>query len=171
MNFNGSPGSPFAYQTQKPLPRNYAEEFNEADYECKDSIELESYARNLSNYLNGLLTQTPFPANLFEKLEKRLNGIICLLQKRSAARGVLNKDQAKERLQALGRKLDATAIPTPSMTTPIAMVDEPDHPPKKRKISPCIPQVRKDMEELRRLKRSYSDSQSTQPVDEEEEEP
>jgi hypothetical protein len=159
MNHYTSPfGSPS--DVKAPLPRNYSDAFNPEEYECKDSIELESYARNLHNYLMGLLKQTPFPAFLFEKLEKRLDGITSILQKRSSASTALNKDTAMDRLQKLSSRIDnATAIP------------EPTPPPlKKRRIeAPCISDVKRDMDELRRLKRSYSDSQSTQPVEEEEE--
>lgn len=151
-------GSPA--DVKQPLPRNYAEAFNPEDYECKDSIELESYARNLHNYLMGLLKQQPFPAFLFEKLEKRLDGITSILQKRSSASTALNKEAASSRLQALAAKLDSATVETESLPPPV----------KKRRVeAPCIKDVKESMAELRRLKRSYSDSQSTQPVEEEEE--
>lgn len=157
MNFGHN--SPFGSPSEvKPtLQKNYGDAFNPEEYECKDSIELESYARNLHNYLMTLLKQTPFPAFLFEKLEKRLDGITSILQKRSSASTALNKDQAMSRLQAISSRIEtATAIP------------EPSQPPlkKRRTEAPCIKDVKKDMDELRRLKRSYSDS--TQEVEEEE---
>lgn len=157
QHYNSPFGSPSDVKT--PLPRNYAEAFNPEDYECKDSIELESYARNLHNYLMSLLKQTPFPAFLFEKLEKRLDGITSILQKRSSASSVSNKEDAMRRLQTLSSRIDNATVQASPASPPL----------KKRRIeAPCISSVRKDMEELRRLKRSYSDS--TQPVEEEEEE-
>lgn len=171
VNMNSPYNSPFNVQSPKPLPRNYSETFNAEEYECKDSIELESYSRNLRNYLMGLLQQEPFPAFLFEKLEKRLDGITCILMKRSVANPVFDKEKAKAKMRALDRRLDTIAPAIPTQTTPQGMLDEPNHPPKKRKIeSPCISDVKKEMEALRMLKRSYSSSQSTLEVDEEEEE-
>lgn len=150
---NGSYNSPFNVTSPKPLPRNYSDVFNAEEYECKESIELESYARNLHNYLNSLLPQTPFPAFLFEKLEKRLDGITCILQKRCQDQNGMNKDKAKQRLLVLSKRLDSTSLEPPSIlppTTPIAMIDEPDHPPKKRRLeAPCVQDVRKALQEQR----------------------
>src|ERR1700760_542102 len=117
-----------------PLPRNYSETFNAADYEKKDSIELESYARNLHNYLQTLLPQNPFPANLFDKLEKRLDGITSILQSRSLASGVLSRDAAKKKLERLGNRLESTAPVLPTLLTPQGMNDDKKHPAKKRKL-------------------------------------
>lgn len=155
-------GSPFNVSSRPPLPRNYSEEFNAQDYENKNSIELESYARNLHNYLNQLLTQMPFPAFLFEKLEKRLLGITSILQSRSAASGALDREKASERLQALGKKLEAatakneSAIPLP--TSIVQFPDEQGLPPRKRaRVEPMyLQQVRKDVQELKALKESTS---------------
>lgn len=169
MNFSpfGSPS-----QQQRPqLQKNYSEVFDPREYECKDSIELESYARNLHNYLTSLLPQTPFPAFLFEKLEKRLDGITSILQKRCAAKGVLDQDQAKKRLQALGQRLDQPDAPTAlPKTFPRGMEDLPSHPPKKRKMEPgYVQDVRRQSSSLKLLRNSYTDSEKTLEVDEEEE--
>lgn len=162
--------SPFNTPQRNPLPRNYAEIFDPKDYECKDSIELESYARNLHNYMMSLLEQPRFPEFLFDKLEKRLDGVTSILQKRSAASGVFNKDKAKKRLQELSERMDNAVVPPPVFLAPGSMYLDNKQPAKKRKIeSPCISEVKKNMDSLRQLKRSYSDSQSTQPLDEEEE--
>lgn len=159
--------SPFGYLNNtpaKPLARNYSETFDPQEYEAKDSIELESYARNLHNYLNSLLTQEPFPAFLFEKLEKRLDGITCILAKRCAASGALNKAKAKARLETLGQRLEPVSVPVDlPPTTPRSMIDVKGHPPKKRKLD-CVREVKEDMDALRSLKDSYS----TQEVEEEE---
>ena len=98
---------------QQPLPKNYADEFVAADYEHKDSVELESYARNLRNKLLEYLSQKPFPAFLFEKLEKRLDGLTSILQKRSVVRSVLSAEQATKRLSILSARLDP-AVPATS---------------------------------------------------------
>jgi len=166
MNYGSPSGNPFnsPHQQQAPLARNYAETFNAADYECKDSIELESYARNLHNYLNTLLPQKPFPAFLFEKLEKRLDGITSILQKRSLASHGLTADKAKERLRALDQRLSGStasdAISVPKITTPSGMLDEPSHPPKKRKYeAPCIKDVRDALQEQRERNRTVAETQ------------
>lgn len=165
--------SPFGQPSQpsKPaLPKNYSEVFKEEEYECKDSIELESYARNLRNYLLTLLQQEPFPAFLFEKLEKRLDGITTILMKRSVAGKIMSKTDATAKMRALERRLDTIAINPPTETTPQGMHDDVNHPPKKRKLEPRhVQEVREGMDSLRRLKQSYS-SQSTLEVDDEEEE-
>lgn len=159
FHYNPPMGNPS--EQKQYLPRNYATEFNPEDYECKDSIELESYARNLHNYLMGLLKQTPFPAHLFEKLEKRLDGISSILQKRLSASSALTKSEAEARLKKLAAKLDAATVDEPTPQPPI----------KKRRVeAPCISDVKRSMDELRRLKRSYSDSTQELEVDEEEEE-
>ncbi len=152
--------SPFnTQQAATPKPRNYSDVFNPEEYECKASLELESYARNLKNYLLTLLSQDPFPAFLFEKLEKRLDGVSSILQKRSAVSGVLSKDKAKERLHVLSSRLECTdANASEEQTTP---------PAKRRKLDPpCQEDVIKEMNALRRLKRSYSDSQKTEEEEE-----
>ena len=104
----GAPGLP-----QQPLTKNYSDTFVEADYEHKDNVELESYARNIRNKLLEYCSQEPFPAFLFDKLEKRLDGLTSMLQKRSAAKGVLNKEQATKRLNELSLRLDP-AVPATS---------------------------------------------------------
>lgn len=145
-------GNPFNYTPKPPLPRNYSEDFNPADYECKSNIELESYARNLHNYLNSLLPQNPFPAFLFEKLEKRLDGITSILQKRCAASGALNKDKAKQRLQTLGSRLDSAVVPMPISTTRSAedIAEERDLPPRKRaRTDLCQDDIKRAMFEKR----------------------
>lgn len=155
--------SPFETSRTPTLPRNYSDTFDPKEYECKDSLELESYARNLHNYLMTLLPQTPFPAFLFEKLEKRLDGITSILQKRSAAKGVLNKDQAKLRLQKLGARLDATA---PRIVFNKDEIGEPldvtEPPPKKRRIEvpEFVKEIQREEAALKLLKRSYSGSLS-----------
>ena len=160
-----SMNSPFSSYKDKSLPRNYAEIFDPKDYECKDSLELESYAHNLRNYLLGLLAQKPFPEFLFNKLEKRLDGITSILQSRSSASGVLNKEQATKRMEVLSQRLDGA--PATSTSTRIDLVSS--RPAKKRKIEPVyVNDVKKSMEALRSLKKSYSDSESTLTVEEEE---
>lgn len=143
--------SPFEYTTQKPLVKNYAEIFDPKEYECKDSLELESYGRNLHNYLKTLLEQTPFPAFLFEKLEKRLDGITSILANRSAARGVLDKRAALKRLKDLGERIDSFApvpIETGTEVEPLA---------KRQRVDPLyVQEVRKEADSLKTLRQSYS---------------
>lgn len=168
MNKNNTPTyrNPFDDAPKGPLyqPRNYSDSFKPEEYESMSSIDMEAYARNLHNYLMTLLQQEPFPAFLFEKLEKRLDGLTSLLKKRSAASGALNKDKAKERIIALGKQLDQ-ASPAP---VPMEDTDEPL--PKRRRIDPpgYVKELVKENNALKDLKRSYGDS--TQPVEEEEEE-
>lgn len=163
----GSPSEP----RPPPLQRNYADVFKPEDYECKDSVELESYARNLRNYLITLLSQEPFPQFLFDKLEKRLDGITTILLKRSVANHVLDKKGAQARLNALDRRLETIQPILSASTCPQGMRDVNPAPLKKRKADPeHVQEVRKEMQALRDLKKSYSDSQSTEPVDDEEEE-
>lgn len=152
---------------QQPLPRNYSDTFNEADYECKDSIELESYARNLRNYLMGLLQQEPFPQFLFDKLEKRLDGIVSILKKRSAASNVSNKDQARARLKALDTALNkAVNIITDSQEEP-EKLDEP--PLKKRRLPEHVQEVLDSKKALQKQKEKWSfNEDATQDVEEEE---
>jgi len=161
--------SPFNVTSKPPLPRNYAETFDPAQYECKDSVELESYARNLHNYLKTLLEQNPFPQFLWDKLEKRLDGITSILEKRSLASGVSNKAAAEQRLQKLSDKINATAISPPAHTSAVGMLDVNPRPTKRSRIEPMyVRQVREDVDSLKALKMSYSD-ESTLPVEEEEE--
>lgn len=170
VNMNSPYHSPFNVSSPPQRPKNYAEVFDPKEYECKESIELESYARNLRNYLMSLLQQEPFPAFLFEKLEKRLDGITSILMKRSVANSVLDKGKAVERMRALDRRLEVTA-PVLGETCPQGMHDLPSHPPKKRKLDPIhVQEVRKEAQALRMLRESYSGSESTLAVDEEEEE-
>lgn len=149
----GSWSSPFSPNPSQPQqqyqPRNYAEVFDERDYQCKTDIELESYARNLSNYLDKLLKDTPFPAFLFEKLEKRYNGILSILKKRSAAKGVsTTAGQARERLQRLNASLDAL-----SSTQPTEPDDCEDHrPPKKQRLFEFNEEVRRQLKDERKRK-------------------
>lgn len=117
----GTPGLP-----QQPLAKNYSDVFVAADYEHKDSVELESYARNLRNTLLGLLSQKPFPAFLFEKLEKRLDGLTSILAKRSVASTVLDSEKASKRLAILSARLDPTV---PATTRSMG----PDGPPLKKR--------------------------------------
>lgn len=154
-------GSPFHTSPRPSLPKNYADTFVAADYECKDSIELESYARNLHNYLLTLLPQEPFPQFLFDKLEKRLDGISSILQKRSKDLVLANKEKAKERLEQLAARISSTEVPT---TTGM---DETRSPPiKKRRIhAPCQDEVRNSLKRHRETF-SFNESQA-----EEEEEP
>lgn len=162
-------GSPFGSprQTQPaPLPRNYSEIFDPAEYECKTDVDLESYARNLSNYLNQLLTQQPFPAFLFDKLEKRLEGITSILKKRSTAKGVCaTKQQAEERLKRLTASLDAV-----SSTQPVSPEEDdlpPSPPYKKRKFeSPgYVKEVQRAKDSLTLLQKSYSKDQDEEEED------
>lgn len=167
--------SPFGAPSEPrppPLQRNYADVFKPEDYECKDSVELESYARNLRNYMLQLLQQQPFPQFLFDKLEKRLDGITTILLKRSVANHVLDKKGAQERLNALDRRLQTIQPILSASTSPQGMLDVNPAPLKKRKQSEPehVQEVRRELNSLRQLKKSYSDSQSTQPVDEENEE-
>lgn len=156
--------NPFETKGTQPLPRNYSDVFNPEDYEWKDSIELESYARNLTNYLRQLLQQTPFPAFLFEKLEKRLDGITSILEKRSLASGALDKDKAKERLLALERKI------TPVAVTRMDSQEKLEPPIKKRRLDPAyVEEVRACKNELDRIKKSYSPPCSQAEMEEEEE--
>lgn len=149
MNNWSSPfGSP-SQRTSQPLARNYSEVFDERDYECKSDLELESYARNLSNYLDKLLKDTPFPAFLFEKLEKRYNGILSILKRRSTAKGVsTTAGQARERLQRLNASLDAL-----SSTQPEEPEDCEDHrPTKKPKLFEFNEEVRRQLKDERKRK-------------------
>lgn len=145
----GSPfGSPSSPQERRHLPKNYSEEFDPRQYECQTTVDLESYARNLHNMLMGFLKQNPFPAALFDKLEKRLDGITSILQNRYRANAITTDiGTAEHRLRTLSKRI-APALP--ETTTPQTMQDEPDHPPKKRKFeSPCIKDVRIALKEQR----------------------
>lgn len=164
MTYYQSPfGSP-RQQAPPPLSRNYAEIFDPKDYECKSDLELESYARNLSNYLDKLLKDQPFPAFLFEKLETRFNGILSMLKSRSAAKGVsTTKHSAQERLKRLNASLDAL-----SSTQPASPDDDvEDHRPlKKVRTFQFNEEIRQEMKEEKKRKRSLFPSTK----DEEEEE-
>lgn len=144
-------GSPFntGYSSPKaPLPRNYSDEFNPEEYECKSSIELESYQRNLLNYLKGLLSQDPFPAALFEKLEKRVDGITSILKKRYQEKKTMNLEQAKRRLEQLSAELAPSTSTAGSESTEDTTEDT--RPMKKRKIEPVyVQQVRQAMQETK----------------------
>ncbi len=164
---SSSHSSPFETFTPPQKQRNYSDIFDPKEYECKDSLELESYARNLHNYLMTLLPQTPFPAFLFEKLEKRLDGITSILQKRCAASGVLNKDQATKRLQSISDRLAATAPKPPLYQAEGTMVDKTSHPPKKRKLD-FVKDIQKEAQSLRLLKASYNSEDTEEAEDEEE---
>lgn len=151
-NWSTSPfGSPSQPQ-QQPLQRNYSEIFDPKQYECKTDIELESYARNLSNYLDKLLKDTPFPAFLFEKLEKRYNGILCMLKKRSAAKSVsVTPTAARQRLIKLNASLDALSSTQP--VEPEEDYDCEDHrPPKKQRLFEFNEEVRRQLKEDRKRK-------------------
>lgn len=151
--------NPFDARKPQGLPKNYREEFKEEDYEHMSTEEIESYARNLKNTLLGLLDQDPWPAALFDKLEKRHNGLLSMLKKRYAASSVsTNKQDARQRLLKAQEELDAYA------TTKREEVESMP-PKKKQKLPEFIQEVRRSMKEAS-LKNS---SQSTQPVDEEEE--
>lgn len=140
-------GSP-KQQAQPQLAKNYTEIFDERDYECKTDIELESYARNLSNYLNRLLTEMPFPAVLFDKLESRLNGILSMLKKRCAAKGVsTTKHSAEERLKRITASLDAI-----STTQPSSPDDAEDHRPAKKRKFEFNEEVRRELRAERERK-------------------
>lgn len=136
-------GSPI---TTAPLPKNYSDTFNTEEYEAKSSLELESYARNLKNLLMSYLQQDPFPAFLFEKLEKRLDGITSILAKRSAASHVLNKDQARQRLQELSARIDPVSVDAELPATSRAMGVGP--PLKKRKFE-YLDDIKKAQAELK----------------------
>lgn len=158
--------NPFDNKPQQPaFPRNYSDTFNEADYECKDSIELESYARNLRNYLMGLLQQDPFPAFLFEKLEKRLDGIVSILKKRSAANNVSNKQQAQARLKALDTALNKAVNIITDKEEEQEKLDEP--PLKKRRLD--LPQHVKDINKARKELKESKEKFVFNTKDEEEE--
>lgn len=152
--------SPFETQAKPVLNKNYAEVFNEEDYEGKNNIELESYSRNLHNYLKQLLPQNPFPAALFEKLETRLDGLTSMLERRYAASGVLDRTKAEERLQSISARLDQAPAVLPP-TTPKLMIDESPRPLKKRKVpEPAfVASIRKDVDALRDLRRSYQEKE------------
>ncbi len=150
-------GSPSPSQQSGPAPRNYAEVFDPRDYEGKSDIELESYARNLHNYIKTLLPQNPFPAILFDKLEKRLDGITSMLTKRYAAKGVLNRTQAKDRWEKLGQRLDAFAAEEPELL---------ERPSKRQRVEPpCQKEVREELEALRHLRKSYAEKQPEEEED------
>lgn len=143
--------NPFETQQRVPLTKNYAEVFNETDYEGKSTIELESYARNLSNHLNTYLTQTPFPGALFDKLMARFEGLTSLLEKRYAASGASDRTGAKSRLEAASLRLESASAPKESVSTP---------PAKRRRVeTPAhVVSTRKDVDSLRALKSSYTSS-------------
>lgn len=156
---NSPYNNPFA-NNHKPLVKNYADTFVEADYDHMSTENLESYARNLHNTLLGLLDQDPYPAALFEKLEKRHDGLLSMLKKRYAASNVsLDKKAARARLMSAQRELESSRG--------IKEEVESLYPPKKKaRMEPgYVSDVKKGMEEIK-LKHS---SQSTQPVEEEEE--
>lgn len=154
--------NPFETRRAQPLPRNYSEEFVAADYECKDSVELESYRRNLRNYLLSLLQQDPFPTFLFDKLEKRLDGITSILEKRSAASGALTKEAAQQRLKKLDERIQAADAM--SQEKP-----EEERPAKRRRIDPqYVQEVRNAKNSLDLLRQQYA-GQSQQQEEEEDE--
>lgn len=136
------------------LQRNYSEIFDPTEYECKTDTELESYARNLRNYVLSLLQQTPFPAFLFDKLSKRLDGVTSLLEKRSAAKGVLTKEQALERMKEIEKRLDATSADTQEPSLP----DTP--PPKRRRTeAPCQDDIKRGLEEQRKRRQQREEEE------------
>lgn len=138
-------GSPFNSSPKQTLNKNYSEVFDPAEYECKDTQDLESYRRNLHNMLMDYLKQTPFPAYLFDKLSKREEGIASILEKRYAASGVLNKEQAKKKLADLEARMNAVGT----------MQDENPVPLKKRKLDPpYVEEVRTSMQQIRDLRSS-----------------
>lgn len=151
--------SPFeTYQKPPPLPRNYSEVFDPADYECKSNIELESYARNLHNTLINLLPQKPFPAALFDKLEKRFDGLTSMLTKRCAASGVCtDPTTARLRLSKIAERLDKAVPAMPSLSTPSLMIDEEDHHTKRTRVDPdSVLEVRKAMVANKRKQDNFS---------------
>lgn len=158
-------GNPFDYMSSKTpnLQRNYAETFKPEDYECKETLELESYQRNLRNYLLQLLQQDPFPAALFDKLEKRLDGIVSILEKRYLASGVsVNKRQAEEKLKALDQRLEKVN----AAATDLEKLEEP--PAKRQRKDPgYVEEVRKAKDALSKLKRAYSPPASQMQEEEE----
>lgn len=155
----GSPRQPL----QQHLPKNYTEVFDERDYECKSDIELESYARNLSNYLNRLLTDMPFPAVLFEKLETRLNGILSMLKKRCAARGVsTTKQAAEERLKRMTASLDAVSTTQPLSPEP---EDCEDHRPAKKRKFEFNAEIRRELKAERVRKANQEKEEEEEEVD------
>lgn len=163
--------SPFETRRSQPLPRNYSEEFVAADYECKDTLELESYQRNLRNYLLSLLQQDPFPAALFDKLEKRLDGIISILEKRYAASGVsVNKKAAEEKLKALDQRLEKISAAASSQEKLDVYPDDITPPPAKRqrKDPGYVEEVRKAKDQHKKLKKTFSFNRSQMEEEEEE---
>jgi len=92
---------------------NYEETFDPASYSWRDTRELESYARNIKNYLARLLQDDPFPAALFEKLETRLEGIRPILQKRCQEKTGSNLEELRHKKKAW---LEQFEMPTTSST-------------------------------------------------------
>lgn len=169
MNFgrNSPYQNPFDKEQKPQLQKNYSDTFNPEEYECKDSIELESYARNLRNYLMTLLQQEPFPQFLFDKLEKRLDGIVSILAKRSAASNVSNKEQARARLKALDSALNKAVEITLDSPEPQDTLED-TRPTKKRRL---LPEYVKDINKARQeLKDSQEKFSFNTKGDEEEEE-
>jgi len=166
VNMNSPYQNPFDKPVQQQLQRNYSDVFKAEDYECKDSLELESYARNLRNYLMGLLQQDPFPAFLFEKLEKRLDGIVSILTKRSAASNVLGKNDARARL----KQLDALLNKAVEIETVTSQQDTPEPPLKKRRVDPMyVDEVRKSDQALKQTRDKANDKFIINDDEEEEE--
>lgn len=135
--------TPFDYLASKtqctPNTKNYSDTFVKSEYENKSSVELESYARNLANYLKTLLDQDPFPEFLFDKLEKRLDGIAEILSERKSAAGTRSKGEARNRLIEIMAKID-----------PFEGEDD-SRPPKKQKQDPnYVEEVRNSQLEKRK---------------------
>lgn len=156
MAYLGQPAhNPFA--TAQPVySKNYSEEFKEADYEGKTTVDIESYVRNLQGKLTEYLKEEIFPAALYDRLEKRQTGLISMLKKRYLASGVSTRNQARARLELQEEFLSTmgvTATPSPSDT--FASSIEPTTPLKKRRLNaPCQDDVKKGLEEQRKFRRS-----------------
>lgn len=160
--------SPFYSPKSSNLARNYSDVFDPAEYECKSDLDLESYARNLSNYLNSLLPQIPFPAFLFNKLETRYNGVLCILKKRSAAKGVLTtRQEAEERLRALNAELDSQ-MSTPPISLEVDDFED-QRPKKKQKLFSFNPDIKRELEAERKRKREAEEKKQEKEDAEEEE--
>jgi hypothetical protein len=107
-------------------PKNYEDKFDIASYEWRSTTDLESYAKNLKNYLARLLQDEPFPAALFEKLEERLNGIRSILQKRCQVKTGGDLESLRQKKRNWLENLDLPGDSSTSVST-----QEPA-PPKKR---------------------------------------
>lgn len=107
-------------------PKNYADTFDPASYEWRSTSDLESYARNLKNYLARLLQDDPFPAALFEKLEVRLEGIRSILQKRCQEKSGSNLEELRKKKREWLESVDLPGDCSTSVSIP------PLEPPKKK---------------------------------------